>query len=87
MTDPTIHLYLVDPRLNLLLALRTVPLQEDFFAALRRHTKAQLAAPFEAADHQRRVGAIYQRLTPAAMRERAIAVQEIPLDIRNAPVH
>ena len=87
MTDPTIHLYLVDPRLNLLLALRTVPLQEDFFAALKRHTEAQLAAPFEATDHQRRVGTIYQRLTPAAMREHAIAVQEIPLDIRNAPVH
>ena len=87
MTDPTIHLYLVDPRLHLLLALRTMPLNEDFFKVLQRHTAAQLHSPFDAADHQRRIGAIYQRRTPADMRQAAVAVQEIPLDIKIATIH
>ena len=87
MTDPAIHLYLVDSRLNLLLALRTVPLKEDFFTALKRHTAAQLAEPLEASSHQRRIGAIYQRLSgkKPSLSKKFPSISKMPRSIETKP--
>lgn len=81
LSDKTIHLYLVDSRLNTLLALRRVTLNDDFFAQLKHHTEIALNNPLSEADHFSKVQKIWQKMTSAAMRNKAVAVQEIPLDI------
>lgn len=81
LNDPTLHLYLVDSRLNVLLALRSVPIQEDFWQTLRRHTESQLTEPLEPSEHMKRIGNIYMRMSPAEMREKASAVLDVPMDI------
>ena len=91
MKDPAIHLYLVDTRLHVLIAMRTVQLNEKFFAVLRRHTQQQLEHPFPPAEYMQRVQAIWQRLSSAQMRKKAAAVPTVPLSIpgpaRQAPLH
>ena len=81
MTDPTLQLYLVDTRLQILLAMRKVRLTPAFFALLQNHTQKQLEHPFTASDYQHRVQTVWQRLTPAQMRDKAAAVQQIALDL------
>ena len=81
LTDKTIHLYLVDSRLNTLLALRRVSLSDDFFDMLTRHTASQLAEPLTTEQHLAKVQKIWAKLTSAQMRKKATAVIEVPLDI------
>lgn len=87
MTEPQLHLYLVDPRLHILLAMREITLADDFWQLLKRHVAAQLLKPTDAAAFQQKIGSIYQRLTSAAMREKAAVSQKIPLDIKARPLH
>ena len=88
LTDPTLHLYLVDSRLQLLLALRQVPLPADFFGRLHDYVASHQQAPLPADEFQRRLQSIWQRLTPAGMREQATAVLEVPLAIEPLrPLH
>lgn len=82
MTDPNLHLYLIDSRLQVLLSLRQVPLDDSFFQQLRSYAARHLQAPLEAATFQRRLQTIWQHLTPQQMREKAIAVQQVPLHIQ-----
>ncbi len=79
MTDPSLQLYLIDTRLQLLLAMRKVRLEPDFFALLQKHTQKQLEHPFAPNDYQQKVQNIWRRLTPAQMREKASAVQKVAL--------
>lgn len=81
MTDPTLQLYLVDSRLNVLLALRSAKMGDDFWQTLRRHTKAQLDNPLNAKDHMQRINKIYMNRSTADMRKNAVAVLDIPMDI------
>lgn len=81
LKDPAVHLYLVDARLNTLLALRTVKLDEEFMAVLRRHLAAELEQPFTKAAQAALIGQLYQKYMPADMRAKACAVQEVPLDL------
>ena len=88
LTDPTLHHYLVDSRLQLLLALRQVPLPADFFGRLHDYAASHQQAPLPADEFQRRLQSIWQRLTPAEMREQATAVLEVPLAIEPLrPLH
>ena len=87
LSDPGLHLYLVDPRLHILLALRTLSLSDAFRAVLERYVAARLAAPLDTETERQKIGAIYRRLTPAAMRQRAAVAQSAPLDIKNKPLH
>ena len=81
LNDPTLHLYLVDSRLNVLLALRSVQMDEKFFETLRRHTDSQLNSPLNPSEHMQRIGKIYMSMSPADMREKASAVLDVPMDI------
>lgn len=81
LADRTIHLYLVDTTLQILLAQRDVRLNDKFHAMLQRAVNRELAHPQSVEAHTRRVQKIWAAKTPAAMREKAIAVQEVPLDI------
>ena len=87
MKDPVLHLYLVGSRLQVLLALRQVTLPEDFFQALRRHAVQHQQHPLAPEEFQRRLQAIWQRLTPAQMRENAIAIHQVPLSIPPTALH
>ena len=87
LTDKTIHLYLVDSRLNTLLALRRVSLNDEFFDLLLKHTKAQLQNPLSEQEHFAKVQKIWQKLSSNNMRDKASAVQDVPLDIIMPPKH
>ena len=87
LPDAALHLYLVEPHLSLLLAQRTVTLSKAFRGALERHLARRLAAPWPEEVERQKIGEIYQRLTPAALREKAMAVQQLPLAIKARPLH
>lgn len=87
LSDPVLHLCLVDPRLHILLALRSLSLSDAFRAVLERYVADRLAAPLDTETERQKIGAIYRRLTPAAMRQRAAVAQSAPLDIKNKPLH
>ena len=87
LSDPALHLYLVDPRLHILLALRSLSLSDAFRAALERYVADRLAMPLDTETERQKIAAIYRRLTPAAMRQRAAVTQSAPLEIKNKPLH
>lgn len=87
LADGTLHLYLVDTRLGLLLAQREQKMPEDFAARLSRHALEAAKKPLAPAAFAARVQEIWQRMSPAAMREKAATVLEIALDIRRPPLH
>ena len=82
MADHTLHLYLVDTRLQLLLAQRSVPIPDDFMAVLQKHVDLQKAAPLDEGAFRLAVQTIWAQKSPAQMREAASAVLDIELDIK-----
>ena len=83
--DKCLHMYLVDTRLNTLIAMRDVVLDEDFFQLLYQHAAKQLDNPFKNSEFVEKVQHIWQKYTPAEMREKAAAVQEIPFSLEPPP--
>ena len=83
----SLHLCLVDARLSLLLAQREAQMPAPFADFLRRHTLSALEAPLAPQDFAVRVQSIWQRMSPAEMREKAAVVWEIPLALKGAPLH
>ena len=78
LRDKTLHLYLVDTRLQLLLALRDVEMGPDFRRVLADYAAAHAGEETDAADFSRRLQAVWAARTGAAMRERAAAVLTVP---------
>ena len=85
MADTTLHLYLVDTTLQVLLAQRDVPIPADFMAILNKHVAAQKAATLDEAALRLAVQTIWAQKSPAQMREAASAVIEVPLSIPVPP--
>lgn len=83
----SLHLCLVDARLSLLLAQREAQMPAPFADFLRRHTLSAMAAPLAPQDFAVRVQSIWQRMSPAEMREKAAVVWEIPLALKGARLH
>ena len=83
----SLHLCLVDARLSLLLAQREAQMPAPFADFLRRHTLSALEAPLAPQDFAARVQSIWQRMSPAKMREKAAVVWEIPLALKGAALH
>ena len=83
----SLHLCLVDARLSLLLAQREAQMPAPFADFLRRHTLSALGAPLAPQDFAVRVQSIWQRMSPAKMREKAAVVWEIPLALKGARLH
>lgn len=83
--DPSLHLYLVDTRLQLLLAMRRIDLSEQFQAKLIEITKKQLAQPREKTAYIEAVQKMWQKYSAAQMRAKAVAVQQVAFDIPKAP--
>ena len=85
LADATLHLYLVDTTLQVLLAQRDVPIPADFMAILNKHVAAQKAATLDEAALRLAVQTIWAQKSPAQMREAASAVIEVPLSIPVPP--
>ena len=85
MADATLHLYLVDATLQVLLAQRDVPIPADFMAILHKHVAAQKAATLDEAALRLAVQTIWAQKSPAQMREAASAIIEVPLSIPVPP--
>jgi len=86
--DKTLHLYLIDTQLQVLLAIRRIELNDVFFQALQEHTARQLKEDFNKSDYIKHVQSIWQKFSSALMREKAIAVQEVPFDfpMKSTPI-
>ena len=79
LKDKTLHLYLVDSNLSVLLSLRQVQLDDDFHQIIRNYIEGQQAARISPKEYTEKVHRIWQGLTSAAMREKAVAVQKVPM--------
>ena len=79
LQDKTLHLYLVDSNLSVLLSLRQVQLGDGFHQVIRNYIEGQQAARISPKEYTEKVHRIWQGLTSAAMREKAVAVQKVPL--------
>ena len=85
LADHTLHLYLVDTTLQILLAQRDVAIPADFMAILEKHVEAQKAVPMDNTAFALAVQTIWAQKSPAQMRKAASAVIEVPLDIPEPP--
>lgn len=84
LQDKTLHLYLVDTTLQILLAQRDIELSDKCQAVIRKHVAAQKKKPFSAEGFRKKVQRIWAEKTPAMMREAAAAVQHVALSIPHA---
>ena len=85
MADNTLHLYLVDTTLQVLLAQRNVPIPAEFMAILQKHVEAQKANPLDEQALRLAIQTIWAQKSPAQMREAASSVIEVPLSIPLPP--
>ena len=81
LKDKTLHLYLVDSNLSVLLSLRQVQLDDDFHQIIRNYIEGQQAARISPKEYTEKVHRIWQHLSSAAMREKAAAVQKIEMTL------
>ena len=81
MSDPTLHLYLVDTNLQILLAMRQIVMDREFFSIFRENMREQIQNPMDGRSFTKTVQDIWQTLSPQQMRAKATAVQEVPLEI------
>ena len=85
LADNTLHLYLIDTTLQILLAQRDVPIPTDFMDILQKHVEAQKANPLDEQALRLAIQTIWAQKSPAQMREAADSVIEVPLDIPLPP--
>ena len=81
LRDETIHLYLVDTTLQILLAQRDVPVDTQFMDILRKHVRHQQSNPFSDSEYIQKVQRIWGQKTAAQMRQEAAVIQKVNLDI------
>ena len=81
LADPTIHLYLIDTNLKILLAQRTANVPEEFAEIIRRNVRAQQEAPISALAFQKKVAAIWAEKSAADLRAMAGAAHVLPMTL------
>ena len=86
-TDQVLHLYLVDSRLDILLAMRRIELSDAFQNTLEQIIKRQKAQPLTWAAYQAQVQQLWSKYPSARMRELATAVEPIALAIPDKPIN
>jgi len=79
--EKTISLFLVDSRLDILLAMRTITLPDAFFDKLVESTKTQLAKPFDKDKYIANIQTVWNTYSSDAMFEHAIAKHETEIEI------
>lgn len=83
LADPTIHLYLVDTKLKILLAQRTASIPEEFAEIIRKNIRVQKEAPLSALAFQKKVAAIWAEKSAADLRAMASATHVLPMVLGN----
>ena len=81
LADPTIHLYLVDTRLKILLAQRTASVPEEFTEIIRTNVRAQKKAPLSVLAFQKKVAAIWTEKSSADLLAMAGSSHTLPMTI------
>ena len=81
LRDPTIHLYLIDTNLKILLAQRTVSVPEEFAEIIRRNVRAQKESPHSALSFQKKVAAIWAEKSATDLKAMAKAAHTLPMTI------
>ena len=81
LADPTIHLYLIDTNLKILLAQRTASVPEEFAEIIRKNVRDQIASPLSALAFQKKVAAIWAKKSSADLRTMAGASHALPMTI------
>ena len=81
LRDPTIHLYLIDTNLKILLAQRTASVPEEFAEIIRAHVRAEKESPTSALAFQKKVAAIWAEKSSADLRRAAKAAHTLPMTI------
>lgn len=84
LADPTIHLYLIDTNLKVLLAQRTARIPEEFAAVIRAHVRAEKEAPLSALAFQKKVAAVWANKSAADLRAMASAAHTLPMTLGGA---
>ena len=87
LSDPTIHLYLIDTNLKILLAQRTAHLPEKFAEIIRANIRTHQKAPLSALEFQKKVAAIWAEKSSADLRAMASAAHTLPMTLGSAPLH
>lgn len=81
LSDPTIHLYLIDTKLKILLAQRTAAVPEEFAEIIRRNVRAQKRVPLSALAFQKKVAAIWGEKSSDKLRAMASAAHTLPMTL------
>ncbi|ANR70996.1 hypothetical protein AXF19_08385 [Selenomonas sp. oral taxon 126] len=81
LRDPTIHLYLIDTNLKILLAQRTASVPEEFAEIIRENVRTQKKSPLSALSFQKKVTAIWAEKSAADLRAMAKAAHTLPMTI------
>lgn len=83
--EKVLNLYLVDSNLDVLLAMRTIQLSDEFWQALQANVKAQLQAPFSSSDYVANVQKIWSKYSSDDMAKNSFALEEVALEIPVKP--
>lgn len=81
LADPTIHLYLIDTNLKILLAQRTATIPTEFADLIRKNVYAQMASPPSVLAFQKKVATIWGEKTSAELRRMAGAAHTLPMTL------
>ena len=84
LADPTIHLYLIDTNLKVLLAQRAARIPEEFAAVIRAHVRAEKEAPLSTLAFQKKVAAVWANKSAADLRAMASAAHTLPMTLGGA---
>ena len=81
LRDPTIHLYLIDTNLKILLAQRTASMPEEFAEIIRAYVHAEKESPTSALAFQKKVATIWAEKSAADLRRAAKAAHTLPMTL------
>ncbi len=79
--EKMLHLYFVDSRTTLLVAIRRVCLRDEFWLHLNTVVKKQQRAPFDARNYAAAVEKIWRQLSSEQMAEQALVLQTAGISI------
>ena len=87
LADPTLHLYLVESRLGILMAMRQIPMNGEFHEVLKHHVETRMKEPMDAGAFASRVQSAWSVKTPEEMRRAASAVLSVEMTLASPKVH
>ncbi len=87
LADPTLHLYLVESKLGILMAMRQVSMEGDFHRVLQAHVENRTRHPEEEKTFAQRVQEAWRSKTSSEMRQTAAAVLRVEMTLTSPKLH